>query len=98
MRSAWYDVQPFNQALPRVLADVLRQSPNSPAKIDFAWKAAVGPAVGRVTAVRLEGTTLLVESSTPAWTREFDRSSRILLHRIQALLGPNVVTEILIRA
>ena len=91
-------MQPLSDALPRVLAEVLRQSPNSPAKVDFAWKAAVGPAVGRVTAVRLEGTVLLVESSTSAWTREVRRSSHVILKRMQTLLGPNIVTEISIRA
>ena len=91
-------MQPLTDALPRVLADVLRQSPNSPAKVTFAWKAAVGPAVGRVTDVRLEGTTLLVEGATAAWTREIHRSSRIILQRMQNLLGATAITEILIRA
>ena len=91
-------MQPLTDALPRVLADVLRQSPNSPAKVTFAWKAAVGPAVGRVTEVRLEGTRLIVEGATAAWTREVSRSSRIILQRMQTLLGPGVITEIFIRA
>lgn len=91
-------MEPLNQALPAVLADVLRQSPHSPAKVDFAWKAAVGAAVGRVTAVRLEGTVLIVESSTSAWTREVRRSSPIILKRMQTLLGADTVTEISIRA
>lgn len=81
-----------------MLAEVLRDSPNSPGKVDFAWKAAVGAAVGRVTSVRLEGTMLIVEGATPAWTREMNRSSYIILTRMQTLLGREAVTEIIIRA
>jgi hypothetical protein len=91
-------MQPLAQAIPRVLAELLRGSPLSPGKVDFAWKAAVGPAMERVTRVRLEGHTLLVEAHTPHWTREIARSSRIILKRMQVLLGEDVIQEISIRA
>lgn len=86
------------QALPRVLADLLRDSPDSPGKIEFAWKAAVGPATARVTSVKLEGTVLLVEARTSVWTREVSQSSHIILLRLQRLLGEGVVTELRVRA
>lgn len=91
-------MQPLAQAIPRVLAELLRGSPVSPAKIEFAWKAAVGPAMDRVTRVRLENHVLIVEARTPHWTREVSRSSRIILTRLQGLLGEHVIRELSIRA
>ncbi len=91
-------MQPLAQAIPRVLADLLRGTPASPGKVEFAWRAAVGPAMGRVTRVRLEGHVLIVEAQTPHWTREVSRSSRIILKRLRGLLGEHVVRELSIRA
>ena len=91
-------MQPMGQAIPKVVADLLRNSPNSPGKVEFAWKAVVGGAIGRVTRVRLEGQLLIVEAETTAWTRELSRSAPFLLTRLQRLLGPEAVKEILIRA
>ena len=34
-------MQPLAQAIPKVLAELLRAAPSSPGKIEFAWKAAV---------------------------------------------------------
>ena len=90
-------MDPLAQALPRVLSELLRGTPTSPGKIDFAWKAAVGPATGRATHVHLEGTTLLVEGVSPEWRREIARSSRVILHRLQRLLGDDVIKDIIIR-
>ncbi len=91
-------MQPLAQAIPRVLADLLRTAPSSPGKIDFAWKAAVGPAVARVTHVHLEGRRLLVDSKTQAWTREVRRSSPVILRRLNAMLGTDTIEEIVVRA
>ena len=91
-------MQPISQAIPRVVAELLRGSALSAGKVEFAWKAAVGPAMDRVTRVRLEGRILLVEAHTPHWTREVSRSSRIILRRLQGLLGEDVVEELSIRA
>lgn len=91
-------MQPMGQAIPKVVADLLRNTPHSPAKIEFAWKAVVGPAIGRVSRVRLEGQLLIVEAGTPAWTRELSRSAPLLLGRLQRLLGSDAVKEIAIRA
>ena len=91
-------MQPIAHAIPRALAELLRGSPLSPGKVEFAWKAAVGPGMERVTSVRLEGHVLLVEARTPAWTAEVRRSSRIILQRMQTLLGEDVIQEIAVRA
>jgi hypothetical protein len=77
---------------------MLRDAPLSPGKVDFAWKASVGPALQRSTAVRLEQGVLLVDAQTAPWANEVRRSSRIILRRMQGLLGDDVITEIVVRA
>ena len=90
-------MQPLAQAIPRVLTELLRHHPLSPGKVDFAWKAAVGPAVHRATAVRLENGTLLVDAPTPQWRREVTRSSPLILRRLQTLLGEDAIREVIVR-
>jgi hypothetical protein len=83
--------------LPGALAEIMRAAPLSAGKVDFAWRAAVGSAVERVTAVRLEGRVLLVEATSAAWAREVVRSSPIILARLQTLLGRDTVATITVR-
>ena len=89
--------EPLAQAVPNAIATLLRNTPMSPGKMQFAWKVVVGPAMDRGTFVRLEGGHLLVEARTAAWAKEVSRSSRIILNRLQTLLGPEVVTELTVR-
>lgn len=91
-------MQPLAQAIPKVIAELLRTAPNSPGKIEFAWKAAVGPAVARATRVHLDGRLLLVESDNPTWTKEMRRSAPLLLRRMNGLLGQDTIEEISVRA
>lgn len=83
--------------MPGALAEIMRAAPLSAGKVDFAWRAAVGSAVERVTAVRLEGRVLLVEATSAAWAREVVRSSPIILARLQTLLGGETVATITVR-
>jgi Dna[CI] antecedent, DciA len=91
-------MQPLGHALPGALAELLRSAPLSPGKVDFAWKAVVGPAVERVTAVRLEAGTLRVDAAGPQWAREIRRSAHMIVPRLQALLGSDVVQAMTVRA
>ena len=90
-------MRPIQQALPGALAEIMRAAPLSAGKGDFAWRAAVGSAVERVTAVRLEGRVLLVEATSTAWDREVIRSSPVILARLQTLLGKETVAAITVR-
>jgi hypothetical protein len=65
--------------------------------VTFAWKAVVGPALERATAVKLEAGTLIVETTGPQWTREVKRSSGVILARIKTLLGDSTVHRIEVR-
>jgi hypothetical protein len=90
-------MQPLTQALPGALAALLRETPLSPGKVSFAWRAAVGSAVERVTSVYLENRILIVEPVDAAWAREVTRSAPLILTRLQTLLGEKTVTRILVR-
>ena len=90
-------MRPLSAGVPGALAELLRDTPLSDGKVGFAWKAAVGPAFERATAVKLEGTTLIVEVASAQWAREIKRSTRMILTRLQLLLGENTVTSIIVR-
>jgi predicted nucleic acid-binding Zn ribbon protein len=87
----------MQQTLPGALAELLRGAPLSPGKVGFAWRAAVGPAVGKVTTVHLEGRQLLVDAASITWAREVERSTPVILTRLQTLLGKETVTSITVR-
>jgi predicted nucleic acid-binding Zn ribbon protein len=91
-------MQRIADALPSAIAELLRGSPLCAAKVEFAWKTAVGPALQRATAVRLEQGVLLVDASSREWALEVARSSRMILARLKTLLGDDVIREITIRA
>ena len=90
-------MRPLNSALPGALSELLKDAPLSPGKVSFAWRAAVGSAFERETAVRLEGGTLIVDAASAQWAREVRRMSSVILKRLQTLLGPDAVTAISVR-
>jgi hypothetical protein len=90
-------MRPLTHALPGAIAELLRDVPVSSAKVDFAWRVAVGTVVERVTSVRLDGSVLLVVAADQHWAREITRSSGVILVRLQTLLGHDTVTRIVVR-
>jgi len=90
-------MRPLSHVAPAALLHLLRDAPLSNGKVGFAWRAAVGPAVGRATHVRLEGKVLLVDATSPQWSREVVRSSGVILKRMQELLGADVIERIEVR-
>ena len=87
-------MRPLTHAVPGALRLLMRDAPLSAGKVDFAWRAAVGPALGRATTVNLEGSVLVVRTATPEWSREVMRCSPIILRRLQELLGADAVKRI----
>ena len=87
----------LTQGLPGALEALLRDVPLSNGKVEFAWKAAVGKGLDRVTAVRLEDRVLLVDVPDRNWAREITRSSNTILARLHTLLGHDAITEIRVR-
>jgi hypothetical protein len=90
-------MQSIAEGIPGALAELLRGTPMSPGKTEFAWGVAVGPALKRVTAIQLEGDLLLVDAATPQWAGEISRSRDVILSRLQALLGPATVRRLSVR-
>src|SRR5580704_2279734 len=84
--------------VPAALMELLRTAPLSDGKVAFAWRAVVGPAIERATAVKLDGQVLIVETSSAQWSREVRRSSPMILARLQKFLGGDIVTSISVRA
>lgn len=76
----------------------MRTAPLSHGKVDFAWQVAVGAAMARASAVRLEDGVLLVEAQTAQWGAAIMRASSTILSRLHGTLGPDVVREIRLRA
>jgi hypothetical protein len=90
-------VRALSHLVPAGLAELLRTMPLSDGKVTFAWKTAVGPALERATAIRLVAGTLIVDASTPEWSREVRRSAGIILIRLKTLLGDETVQSIEVR-
>jgi predicted nucleic acid-binding Zn ribbon protein len=82
---------PAHRILPGVLAEAIRKAPLTPEKVQFAWRTAVGPVVERSTTIRLDDGVLRVTAADAHWAREVERSSRLIMTRLQALLGQNVL-------
>ncbi len=76
-----------------VLPALLARAPLSPEKVTFAWGLAVGQTMARSTTVRLAGSTLRVTADA-RWAREVERSSDLILSRVQHLLGREVVHKL----
>ena len=90
-------MRPLLHAVPGAIKELLRGAPLSDGKVTFAWQAAVGPALERVTTVKLERTVLIVETASFQWSREIERSSAVILRRLQSFLGTNTVTTLRVR-
>jgi pyridoxine 5'-phosphate synthase PdxJ len=85
---------PVHRVMPHALAAVLRQAPLSPAKVAFAWRMAVGPALDQATTVHLREDVLHVEARDAAWRREIERSRTLIQTRLAALLGEAAVRRV----
>lgn len=90
-------MEPLVNAVPGALVEIVRAAPLSQGKVSFAWRATVGPALDRSTAVRLEAATLIVDTASAQWSREIHRSTPLILRRLETLLGPGVVERLEVR-
>lgn len=87
--------RPVRDALSEGLAQLIGDQPMSQAKLDFAWRTAVGAALARVTRVELApDRTLKVGVAGPLWRIELQRAVPEVLPRLTTLLGNGAVTRI----
>ena len=82
---------PVHQFMPSAVAAILAKAPLSPEKVAFAWRAAVGASVDKVTSVELVGHVLRVKARDAAWQREVEHAAGLIRARLDALLGEGVV-------
>jgi len=89
-------MEPVQSLLSSVVARLVRPAPLSAEKVAFAWRAAVGPAVSRVTRVRLSGLLGVLEVivDDDRFGDELARSAPVVLSRLQALLGADAIDRI----
>jgi len=93
------EVIPVHALVPDLVADLLRRQPLSPAKVAFAWRTVVGPAVDRATRASLRDDGVLeVVASDTNWKREVRRSTSLLSARLDRLLGEGVVKKIVVKS
>jgi hypothetical protein len=83
-----------NQVMPAVVAEVIRKAPLTDDKVVFAWRLAVGPAVGRATRVRLDEDGTLHVSAQPAWLDGVRQSVGLIRSRLAHYLGEHAVKRI----
>lgn len=79
------------RVLPDVLSDIIRRQPLTPAKVDFAWRTAVGAGIARISTVRLgRDGTLRVRVPDARWKQEIDRAGDVIRARLERLLGEDL--------
>ncbi len=84
-------MRPVREAIPSVLAHIVREQPPSQARLDFAWRTVAGPAMARATRVEQDARgTVRVHAPDPNWRREVRRALPELRARLAALLGDGV--------
>jgi predicted nucleic acid-binding Zn ribbon protein len=73
----------------------VRPAPLSPEKVLFAWRAAVGPAISRVTRVALAAHGVLeAVVDDDRFGDELERSAPLVLLRLQEMLGADAVGRV----
>ena len=86
---------PAHRIIPSILAQVVRPAPLCQEKVEFAWRASVGPAVSRATHARIdERGVLVVTAQNVQWEHEVGRSLGLIRSRLEALLGPDAFIKV----
>jgi hypothetical protein len=84
--------------MPGVLIELVRSQPTTPAKVEFAWRTSVGPAVARVSSATLgEHGVLTITVTDPHWRHEIQHALPTLRTRLERLLG-DALTAITVAA
>jgi hypothetical protein len=88
----------IHRVMQGVVGNLFRQGPLSQAKLQAAWRIAVGDALNRVSEVRLRDDGLVeIYAADPRWQRELKRSSPLIFDRLTALLGPGTVKRLAVK-
>ncbi len=86
---------PVGDALAAISAELGLADPGELQAITEGWGDVVGASVAQHARIRaLRGTTLTVGVESGAWATELRHLEREVLARIEAIVGPGVVTEV----
>jgi hypothetical protein len=77
-----------------VLAGMLERQPMSPGKLQFAWRAAVGPALARAATLEMHDGRITAHASSLQWKKEIDRAKPMIVERLRMLLGRDAVKKL----
>ena len=86
----------LNSTAQQALRILLEGQPASPAKVAFAWRMVAGAALARAAEPEWRDGVLVVRAKTDAWRRELRHARPILMSRLQALVGADVVRKLVI--
>jgi hypothetical protein len=90
-------VESLQTTAQRAIRTLLAGQPTDAAKVRFAWRLVAGGPMGRATTASWsEDGVLRIGASSADWRREVRRSRPVLASRLQGLLGPGVVTSIVV--
>ena len=90
-------MEPLHVSASNAVWRALSQQPASAGKVKFAWQLAAGPALSRAGVPRWsENGTLRIRAKSQEWKREIERARPLLRDRLSQMLGPDVVTRIVV--
>lgn len=84
------------EILASILPGLLQKAPLTPEKVQFAWRAAVGPQLARATRVEWRERRIVVSADDRRWTDEVRRAAHLILPKLRVLLGEDNVTGLAI--
>jgi hypothetical protein len=85
----------LHSVLPRILPALFRQGPMSQAKLEAAWRIAVGEVLNRVSRVHLRPEGVIeVQADDQRWRLELKHSSGLISSRLVSLLGAESVKRL----
>jgi predicted nucleic acid-binding Zn ribbon protein len=88
-------MHPVGELLPSLYRKLAREAVDEQALVLALWPVVAGkPMADRTRAVRLYGRTLLVETTDPEWRRQLADMTGLIVARLNAAAGKDVVQDI----
>jgi len=82
---------------PGILSSLFQRGTLTQAKLEAAWRIAVGSALSKASAVRLgDAGTIEASAADHHWRRELERSSAVIRERLNGMLGEGTVTRLVL--
>lgn len=89
-------VERIDATASRALRLALEAQPPTQGKVLFAWSLAAGPTLARAASATWRDGTLYVHTKSERWRIECERARPLILSRLSALLGPDMVHKLIV--